>query len=287
MRALHHDFGVEVEGIDLCEAGLHFAEIREAFETHSLLLFRNQCLNDEAHLALGRLFGAIEIREKNPEEHKAQVSIVSNLRKDGHLASPESSEFLHQKANQLWHTDSTFLPKPALANILVAQKLPASGGQTEFVSTRTVWRDLPESMRRRTRHLVLRHRYAHSRMAVSKKAADLDIVAMWPDTQWRVIWKNPANGAEALYLASHAYGVVGMGKEEGMRRINELIEFSTRPHRIYAHQWSLGDVLIWDERATMHRGCSWPCDEERTLASICITAGAADGLNLIRPTTTF
>lgn len=273
MRALHEDFGVEMEGTDL----------REAFEEHSLLLFRNQCLDDEAHLAFGRLFGTIEIREKRPQEHDARVSIVSNVREGGCLADEESAGFRHQKANQLWHTDSTFLPTPALANILAARKLPSSGGETEFVSTRAAWRDLPESSRERTRNLVLRHRYAHSRMAVSPAAAALDVVTMWPDTAWRAIWQNPVNGAEALYIASHAYGVVGMGEEEGRKLIGELIEFSTRPQRIYTHRWLPGDVIVWDERTTMHRGRSWPYGEERTLASICITAGEADGLDLVRP----
>ncbi|MYB34040.1 MAG: TauD/TfdA family dioxygenase [Gammaproteobacteria bacterium] len=279
MRALHKDFGVEIRGMDLREAAVHFPQIREAFEDHSLLLFRNQYLNEEAHLAFGRLFGTIEIREKQPENHEDRVSIVSNRREDGCLEDEGSARFMHQRANQLWHTDSTFLPRPALANILTARVIPSSGGATQFVSTRAAWRDLPEKIREKTRNLIFLHRYAHSRKAVSESAANLDIVTMWPDTKWRAIWRNPVNGTESLYLASHAYGVDGMDEQEGRLLINELIEFSTEPHRVYSHQWLPGDVLVWDERATMHRGTSWPYGEERTLASICITASEFDGLD--------
>ncbi len=214
MRALHKDFGVEIPGIDLREAALYFSLIREAFEEYSLLLFRNQCLNEEAHLAFGRLFGAIEIREKQPENHEAQVSIVSNRREDGYLEDEESARFMHQAANQLWHTDSTFLPRPALANILTARVIPSSGGATEFVSTRAAWRELPDNIRKKTRGLIFMHQYAHSRKAISLAAANLDLVTMWPDTKWRAIWRNPVNGTESLYLASHAYGVVGMNEKK-------------------------------------------------------------------------
>ncbi len=201
MKALHRDFGVEIDGIDLRDAATHYARIREAFEEHSVLLFRNQRLDDEVHLALGRLFGVIEIRQKNPQEHEARMSMVSNRRNDGRVLSEQDSRLMHLKANQLWHTDSTFLPAPALANILAARKLPTSGGETEFVSTRAAWRDLPDVTRTRVRNVVLRHRYTHSRQAVSPVAAALDEVTMWPETTWRAVWPNPVNGMEALYIA--------------------------------------------------------------------------------------
>ncbi len=113
------------------------------------------------------------------------MPLVSNLEDDGGVA-PESSLRVQQlRASRLWHTDGTFLPWPALANILAARRLPASGGENEFVSTRAAWRGLPEAAKRRTRNAVLRHRHAHTRMAVSPAAARRDIVTMWPDTAWR------------------------------------------------------------------------------------------------------
>jgi len=161
--------------------------------------------------------------------------------------------------------------------------IPSSGGATEFVSTRVAWSELSVRKRESIRNLVFLHRYAHSRRAVSEAAANLDLVTMWPDTMWRATWRNPITGSEALYLASHIYGVLGMNEREGQNLVNELNKFSTEPHRVYRHHWLPGDVLVWDERATMHRGTSWPYNEERTMASICITASESDGLNQIRP----
>ncbi len=283
---LHDRFAVEIHDVDLRQitAADGYAEIRDAFETHSLLLFRDQKLDDETHLAFGRLFGPIEIREKEPEKHQARMSLVSN-RLDAHtLATKEDSRRVFQmKANQLWHTDSTFLPWPALANILAARVLSSSGGETEFVSTRAAWADMPEGLKSRIRGRTLKHSYGHSRRKVSEAAASEDFITKWPPTRWNAVWPNPVNGAEALYIASHAFGVEGMPDDEGQALIDELTVFCTRPRYVYSHAYTVGDVLVWDERATMHRGRPWPYREERSLASICITAQEHDGLVLARP----
>jgi len=285
MSALHNRFGVEIRDFDLrtVTAQDGYSEIREAFDRHSLLVFRDQQLDDEAQLAFGRLFGTIEIRQKQPEKHRAEMSMVSNLRDDGSVAGEESRPVMQHKANQLWHTDSTFLPWPALANIIAPRVLSSSGGETEFVSTRAAWTDMPEALREKIRSRVLRHSYAHSRKKIAEVAASEDFVRRWGDTAWNAIWPNPETGDEALYIASHAFGIVGMPDDEAQDLIDELIAFCTQPHYVYTHAYKLGDVLVWDERATMHRGRPWPYEEERSLASICVTAGEVDGLELVRP----
>jgi alpha-ketoglutarate-dependent 2,4-dichlorophenoxyacetate dioxygenase len=262
------------------EAG--YPAIRRAFETHSLLLFRDQRLDDAAHLALGALFGPIEDRSQGKDGPDPKVSPVSNRREDGALAAEDDSRTLNLMANQLWHTDSTFLPVPALANILAARVLSSAGGETELVSTRAAWRDLPEDLKARARRAVVRHRYAHSRAKISPALAKEEMFAKWPDQAWKAVWRNPVTGEDALYLASHAYAVEGMAEDEGRRLIDALIAFATREGSVYSHAWRPGDVLIWDERATLHRGRPWPYGEERTLASICISARAVDGLDRMR-----
>ena len=282
---LHDRFGVEVHDVDLRQVTAQngYAEIREAFDTHSLLLFRDQHLDDEDHIAFGRLFGPIEIREHEPEKHQAKMSMVSNRLSDETIAAEESRRVMQLKANQLWHTDSTFLPWPALANILAPRVVSSTGGETEFVSTRAAWADMPEDLRVRIRGRVLKHSYAHSRRRISGQAASEDFIAKWPPTAWNAIWPNPANGAEALYIASHAFGIEGLPDDQGQALIDELTAFCTQPHYVYSHSYTVGEVLIWDERATMHRGCPWPYAEERSLASICVTATRADGTELVRP----
>jgi alpha-ketoglutarate-dependent 2,4-dichlorophenoxyacetate dioxygenase len=289
MRAtpLHPRFGLEIHDIDLrhVTAETGYPAIRDAFETHSLLLFRNQQLDDEAHLAFGALFGPIEDRSQGKYGDKPRMDNVTNLLPDGRVAPKDDSVTLNNVANQLWHTDSTFLPVPALANILAARVLSSSGGETEFASTRAAWKDLPEDLKARTRHAVLHHRLAYSRAKVSQKMAQEEHYTRWADQSWKAVWHNPVNGEDALFIASHAFAVEGLPEAEGQALIDELIAFATRPGAVYTHAWRPGDVLIWDERAMLHRGRPWPYEEERTLASICVSARDVDGLNRMRPGT--
>jgi alpha-ketoglutarate-dependent 2,4-dichlorophenoxyacetate dioxygenase len=281
---LHPRFGVEIRDVDLrrVTAMPGYPAIRQAFETYSLLLFRDQQLDDEAHLALGELFGPIEDRSQGKDGPDPRVSRVTNRREDDVIAPEDDGRTLNLMANQLWHTDSTFLPVPALANILAARVLSSRGGETEFVSTRAAWQDLPESLKARARKAVLRHRYAHSRAKISAALAKEKTFTKWPDQAWKAVWRNPVNGEEALYLASHAFAVEGLPEAEGQKLIEELIAFATRAGSVYTHVWRSGDVLIWDERATLHRGRPWPYGEERTLASICVSARRVDGLDQMR-----
>jgi alpha-ketoglutarate-dependent 2,4-dichlorophenoxyacetate dioxygenase len=284
MIPLHPRFGVEIPDVDLrrVTAADGYPAIRQAFETHSLLLFRNQQLDDQAHLALGSLFGPIEDRSQGKCGSTPRVGALTNRREDGSIAPIDDNRTLNLMANQLWHTDSTFLPAPALANILVGRETSSRGGETEFVSTRAAWQDLSEVLKARARLAVLRHRFAHSRAKISAELAEQDTYTKWPDQAWRAIWPNPVNGEDALYIASHAFAVEGLPEVEGQALIDELIAFATRPGTVYTHKWRIGDVLIWDERAILHRGRPWPYEEVRTLASICISARDVDGLDRVR-----
>jgi alpha-ketoglutarate-dependent 2,4-dichlorophenoxyacetate dioxygenase len=279
---LHAKFGVEVHHIDLrlVRADAGYSQIRAAFEEHSLLLFRNQHLDDDEQLAFARLFGPLEDREDRPEP---KIGALSNLRDDGTLAPENDLKTLNLKANQLWHTDSTFLPVPALANILQARVVTSRGGETEFVSTRAGWRDLDPGLKARARDAVLWHRFSHSRARIDAELARQPHITKWKDQAWRAVWPNPVSGEEALYIASHAYAVEGLKDAEGAALIDALIAAMTRPAAIYTHRWRPGDVLIWDERALLHRGRPWPYDQPRTLVSICVTARDADGLASVRP----
>jgi alpha-ketoglutarate-dependent 2,4-dichlorophenoxyacetate dioxygenase len=279
---LHPDFGVEVHGVDLraVTAAAGYGEIRALFESHTLLLFRDQHLSDEEHLAFARLFGPLEDREDRPEP---EICPVSNVTDEGAVAPETDSLTLNNKANQLWHTDSTFLPAPALANVLQARVVPSEGGETEFVSTRAGWRRLASDLRDKARTAVLRHRYSHSRARIDPDLAREAMFTKWRDQAWRAVWPNPVTGEEALYIASHAYAVDGMPEAEGAALIDDLIAEVTGDEAVYSHAWHPGDVIVWDERAALHRGRPWPYEEPRTLVSICVTARDCDGLASVRP----
>lgn len=282
---LHNRFGVEIHNIDLPKVTVEsgYCEIRAAFEMHSVLLFRNQNLDDARHLAFASLFGPIEDRSRGMNGPVPKMAPVSNIVQGKKVAAETDKHVLNLKANQLWHTDSTFLPVPALANIIAARVTTTHGGETELVSTRVAWQDMPNNLKSKARNIVVWHRYGHSRAKISKTLAKEKMFSSWEDQIWRAVWRNPVNGAEALYIASHAFAVDGMPDEEGQALIEELTAWATRDEYIYSHQWRAGDVLVWDERATMHRGRPWPYDQERTLASICVSAGNRDGLWTVSP----
>lgn len=284
-KKLHDRFGLEILGLQLADVSAEhgYREIRDLFEQHSLLLFRGQQLDDDRHIGLGQLFGSIEDRSEGDNGPGPVMCTVGNI-DDGAIVSDAGDlRILRNIANQQWHTDSSFMPVPALANILRADLVTDSGGETEFVSTRVAWQDLPQDLRSRIEGRVLRHRFTHSVGKVSAELARLQQYRKWPEQRWRALWPNPRSGEEALYLASHVCAVEGMKSAAGQALIEELVEFATQPQYVYQHRWRPGDVLIWDERATMHRGRPWPYQQARRLQSICISVGDGDGLDLVRP----
>ncbi|MEM7744712.1 MAG: TauD/TfdA family dioxygenase [Pseudomonadota bacterium] len=277
---LHPDFGVEIHGIDLktVSADHLYPQIRDAFDRHSLLLFRGQAWEDDDILAFGRLWGPIENRTDGPEF----VSRVSNMLPDGSVLLPDAMKLKDLKGNMLWHTDSTFLPVPSLANIITGRVVPSAGGATELVSTRAGFQRLPETLKAAARRAVMLHRLTHSRAKIDPDLAQEAHITKWEGSWWRAIWPNPVTGDEAVYIASHACEIDGMETGAARALIDEIVAALTIDDAIYAHQWQVGDVLIWDERATLHRGMPWPYEEPRELASICVTAGEGDGLDAVR-----
>lgn len=282
---LHPRFGVKVANVDLREVNAdNFAPIRAAFDTHSALLFQGQEIDDATHMRLARLFGPIEDRNAENLTGGADFKVpqVSNITEDGTTTGEMDLHTLNLKSNMLWHADSTFLPTPALSNILVARVVTETGGQTELASTRAGWADMPDSLKSRIRGRCIRHRYAHSRAKISEELARLPMFHKWADQCWNAVWTNPATGDEALYIASHAFAVDGLERDEGLELIDALTRWVTQPEYVYSHSWNVGDVLVWDQRAVLHRATAWNYAEPRKLSSICSSATDADGLAQMR-----
>lgn len=285
-KALSPNFGVEVEGLSLAEvtADNLFPEVRALFEEHSALLFRAQEISDDQHLLLAQMFGPIEDRladDRKPGE-KFEIPKVSNVQEDGSTSDEMDLKTLGLKANFLWHSDSTFLPVPALTNLLIGRVVTNSGGATELASTRAAWAAMPDELKSRIEGRGIWHRYSHSRKKISAELAALPMFHKWPDQHWKAVWENPVNQREALYIASHAFKIDGYDEAESQELLDELMDFCTQPEFVYSHQWSVGDVLLWDQRAVLHRGTPWPYEQPRTLSSICVSATESDGLDRIR-----
>lgn len=281
-------FAAEVRGAGLAEVAADdgaYAAVRAALEEHSVLVFRKQTITDELQVAFSQRFGPLETAKAASLGEGTPFSILTNVdRATGQLVPPDHKEALRSRANQLWHTDSSFKAPPALASVLSARIIPPHGGETEFTSMRLAWARLPEAQRTQFANSFAWHDYAHSRGKIAPHLASDRERSTMPPVCWRMCWVNPANRRPSLYVASHTYAIEGMGKEDAQALIERLIADATRPEYTYLHRWETGDVVMWDNRATLHRGRPWPDNlHPRDMRRTTISAGDADGVAELRP----
>src|SRR5689334_855450 len=210
---LGQGFAAELRGTTLAEIALDDAAYevaRAALEEHSVLVFRGQDVTDEAQLAFSRCFGPLEVTKIGSVGAGTNLVILSTIDENGKVVPADHRLALRNKANQLWHTDSTFKSVPALASVLSARIIPAQGGETEYVSTRLAWARLEASLRQRLESAFAWHDYNHSRRKIAPDLVIPEERAALSPQCWRMAWKNPTNGRNALYIASHAYAIEGM-----------------------------------------------------------------------------
>ena len=279
-------FGVELRGVTLADVASDdavYAAVRSAFEEHSVLVLRGQQVDDELQLAFSRRFGPPEVTKIGSQGAGTHFVVLSTIGPDGKVVPADHRMQMRNKANQLWHTDSSFKSTPALTSILSARIIPDHGGETEYVSTRLAFERLDASLQQRLENSFAWHDYAHSRGKIAADLASPEERAALPPQCWRMVWRNPVNGRGALYLASHAYTVEGMDPVAGEKVIDELTAAATAPDSTYVHAWRAGDVVMWDNRATMHRGRPWPAHEARYMVRTTISATAVDGVGSMSP----
>jgi len=258
---LHPFLGAEIRGIDLRlptppEA---IAEIDAALNTHAVLVFPAQVIDDEQQIAFSRHFGPLETSPEYAGSEKSRIANraiadISNLDPAGRVMSPEDRRLMFNRGNQLWHTDSSFKHVPARCSLLSAREIPPTGGETEFADLRAAYDALPEAKKRMLEGLVVEHSIFRSRSLIGFTEFNENIRRELPPVQQLLVRRHAGSGRKTLYLASHASHVVGWPIEEGRKLIEELIAFATQPQFVYQHRWQVGDLVMWDDRCTMHRG---------------------------------
>ncbi len=283
---LHPEIAAEIRGVSMADVANDdnaYRAVRAAFEEHSVLVFRNQPVEDKIQVGYSAKFGPLETAKVASLGEGTPFSILTNVDPvTRELVPPTHKEALRAKANQLWHTDSSFRETPALASVLSARTIPGVGGETEFVSQRASWNRLSVSLRAKLSNSYAWHSYAHSRGKIDPSLASQREQNALPPACWRMRWRNPVNGRDALYLASHTCGIEGMDNQEALALIDELMAISTAPGHAYEHVWHNGDFVMWDNRASMHRGRSWPMDKVRYMIRTTIAATDADGVAELR-----
>jgi alpha-ketoglutarate-dependent 2,4-dichlorophenoxyacetate dioxygenase len=279
-------FGVEVKGVSLLDVATDseaYKAVREAFETHSLLVFRDQRIADDVQVAYSRAFGPLELTKAASLGANSFYSRLTNVGEKGEIVPPDHRQVLVAKANALWHTDSSFKKTPALASVLTARVLPAEGGETEYTSTRLAWERLPADMQEKLKDAVATHSYANSRDQIHPDLANAEERKALPPVRWKLNWRNPTNDRRALYVASHAYAIDGMDDRDARQLLSQLLDEATRPEFVYSHKWRQGDAVMWDNRAMLHRGRPWDYTRERSMVRTTISATEADGLREVTP----
>src|SRR6202023_2448332 len=271
---LHPNLGAEVRGVDLTRPMMPeiFAEIEAAFNRHGILIFPEQPVSDEEQLAFSRLFGPLEV---NPNYAGTKLRLrpdladISNLDPEGRVLARDDRRNLFNLGNQLWHTDSSFKRIPAKCSLLSARELPSpnpiGGGETEFADMRAAWDALPEARKRELDGLVVEHSIFRSRSQIGFADFNDEISKERPPVRQALVRHHRYSGCPSLYLASHASHVIGRPVEEGRALLEELIAFATQRQFVYRHCWTVGDLVIWDNRCTMHRGRPYDDTQRRVL----------------------
>ena len=290
LSPLHPTLGAEVRGIDITRPVIPeiFAEIDAAFSRYGVLVFPGQPVTDEQQLAFSRLFGPLEV---NPNYAGAKMRLrpniadISNLDGEGRVLARDDRRNQFNLGNQLWHTDSSFKQVPAKCSLLSARELPSSGGETEFADLRAAWDALPEPRKRKLDGLVVEHSIFRSRSQIGFADFNDEVFRQLPPVPQALVRHHRYSSRTSLYLASHASHVIGWPVEEGRALIEELIAFATQREFVYQHRWTVDDLVIWDNRCTMHRGRPYDDTQRRVLhrTTVSDTANTVEQEGLVVP----
>ena len=263
------DFGAEIGEVDLAKplSTEDRMAIEAAFWKYAVLVFPAQTLSSDQHVAFASLFGPLEpninsyAEEVKKERIDNRVSDVSNLDHDNRILPAESRKRQSGLANRLWHTDSSFRHVPARASLLYSRQVAPIGGHTQFADMRAAWDALPAAKQARIDGLVAEHSIFHSRASIGFTDYTERERAALPGALQVLVRTIPENGRRALYLASHVFRIVGMQDDQAMLLIEELMVHATQRQFIHTHRWRENDLVMWDNRCTMHRGTEY--DERR------------------------
>ncbi|HUU66746.1 MAG TPA: TauD/TfdA family dioxygenase [Methyloceanibacter sp.] len=271
------NLAAEIGDVDLSQplSQADWQVIDKAYRTYSVLIFPDQRISHDDHVAFARRFGPMDMSmmadlDQTEMRVPLEIADVSNLDAGGRIL-PETHRLREfQNGNRLWHTDSSFKKVPANASLLYMQSIPPVGGQTEFADMRAAYDALPEATKRQIEGKVAMHSIATSRAKLGFAMSEAEN-ATYPRVPQVMVRTHAHNGRKSLYIASHAGEIVGMSDDEARALLAALIEHATQRQFVYCHRWRANDLVVWDNRCTMHRGLAfddlrWPRDAQRATA---------------------
>ena len=257
--------GATVTGIDL--ANMSTAEwrmVEDAFHEHAVLLFPAQNLTDEAQIAFALRFGEMELLRSDPD---AKAVNISNQKPDGSVVQPGEHGYNALRGNEGWHTDSSYMPLAAKASVLSAQVVPSSGGETAVADMRDAYDALDQDMKDKIADLSAYHSLYQSQAKIGYTVATgagygyhTKGAPLRP-----LVYTHPATGRKSLFIGRHAYRIPGMDDGEAKELLAGLLEIACQPPRTYYHAWKPGDVMMWDNRCTLHAAQPYDYNQPRVM----------------------
>ena len=261
IRQLHKHFVGEVSGVDLRKplTKQEATDIEAGMDKYAVLVFHGQDITDEQQMAFALNFGEREhsrggtVTKKEDYRLSSGLNDVGNLGKDGKPLPKDHRTHLFNLGNCLWHSDSSFRPIPAKFSLLSARVVNPKGGNTEFADMRAAYDALDPETKAEIEDLVCEHSLMYSRGALGFLDYSDEEKEMFKPVRQRLVRTHPAHGRKSLYLSSHAGAVVGMSLPEGRLLLRDLTEHATQREFVHVHKWALHDLIMWDNRQTMHR----------------------------------
>lgn len=269
---LHPVLGALATGVDLTQSlsPEQVSEINQAMNRHAVLVFRGQPLTAQQQLKFAEHFGPLDIGLKRvfkrPERLEDERLIdISNVNAQGQVDRRDSPKNLSNFANQLWHSDSSFMKPRAAYSMLHSLINPSWGGNTEFADLRYAYTRLDDRTRQTVENLQAEHYALHTRLLLGDEAYTDDQKKALEPVVWPLVDVHPGSGQKVLFVGAHARNIVGWPTAEGRLFLGDLMELATNHQHVYVHQWQQGDTVMWDNRCTLHRGRRYDITERREL----------------------
>ena len=268
-------FGAELVGLDLSRPITpgSSAAVQAAFLEHALLVIRDQKIDRAAMKRFAETFGELEPHAVALKQFDGQaiagVHLISNLDANG---VPVEKPVIN--SNYFWHSDKSYLPRPALATFLCAQEIPPSGGDTQFANMAAAYAALPAETKARIEGLKVVHSLEYMRISTGNAPPTAEEKIAAPPVVNPLVRVHPGTGRKGLFIGMYASQIVGMEEAEGRRLIDELTAHATGPRFVYTHQWRPGDLVVWDNRCTMHRAvANFEMGRHRRILMRCVVKG--------------
>jgi alpha-ketoglutarate-dependent 2,4-dichlorophenoxyacetate dioxygenase len=272
LKPLHPIFAAEASGVNLKSplSDSNRKAINAAMNQYGVLVWRNQFLSGEEQIEFSQSFGELDIGLKRVFKRKERLADerlidISNVALDGQLHQRDSAKNLSSFANQLWHSDSSFMSPKAAYSMLQSLVIPKEGGNTEFTDLRAAYDELTPSLKEELEGLSAEHYALHTRILLGDDAYTDEQKKAIPPVIWPLIQTHPGSGRKLLFVGVHAQRVVDWPIAEGRIFLLDLLEHATQRHLVYSHKWNLGDLVMWDNRSTLHRGRRYDLNERREL----------------------